>query len=193
MASGIHTEHTFESAIEESLINQGGYRKGNSTDFDVNLGLFPSYITDFLKTSQPKEWAKISAIHKNDIEKKVLDRLLKELDLRGTLDVIRNGFTDYGVKFKMGYLKPESTLNTSAAKLYDSNQLTVTRQLYYERKGNNSLDMVLSLNDCLLQPSNLKINLLVRILVTLKSNMFMIGNPTSPSFNLRNERWSISL
>lgn len=146
MASGIHTEYTFESAIEESLLGDGGYTKGYSADFDVNLGLFPTYITDFLKTSQPKEWTKISTIHKKDVEKKVLDRMLKELELRGTLDVIRNGFTDYGVKFKMGYLKPESTLNVTAAKLYERNQLTITRQLYYERKGNNSLDMVLSLN-----------------------------------------------
>lgn len=146
MAYGIHTESTFEAAIEESLTRQGGYVKGHSDDFDPDLGLFPGYITGFLKTSQPKEWAKISNIHKTDIEKKVLQRLLKELDLRGTLDVIRNGFTDYGVKFKMGYLKPESTLNASAEIQYESNQLAVTRQLFYERKGNNSLDMVLSLN-----------------------------------------------
>lgn len=146
MAKGIHTEQTFEAAIEESLVEQGGYVKGFSDDFDAELGLFPGYITDFLKVSQPKEWDKISNIHKTDIEKKVLQRLLKELDLRGTLDVIRNGFTDYGVKFKMGYLKPESTLNANAELQYQSNQLSVTRQLFYERKGNNSLDMVLSLN-----------------------------------------------
>jgi type I restriction enzyme R subunit len=146
MAKGIHTEQTFEVAIEESLFQEGGYIKGHSDDFDPNLGLFPSYITDFLKASQAKEWDKISNIHKTDIEKKVLQRLLKELDLRGTLDVIRNGFTDYGVKFKMGYLKPESSLNSSALVQYQTNQLTVTRQLFYERKGNNSLDMVLSLN-----------------------------------------------
>ncbi|MEJ6981757.1 DEAD/DEAH box helicase family protein [Pedobacter sp. P351] len=146
MAKGIHTEQTFEAAIEESLTSQGGYIKGFSDDFDAELGLFPGYITGFLKASQPKEWDKISNIHKTDIEKKVLQRLLKELDLRGTLDVIRNGFTDYGVKFKMGYLKPESTLNANAELQYQSNQLSVTRQLFYERKGSNSLDMVLSLN-----------------------------------------------
>ena len=146
MAKGIHTEQTFEAAIEELLISEGGYIKGLSDDFDADLGLFPGYITDFLKASQPKEWDKISNIHKTDIEKKVINRMLKELDLRGTLDVVRNGFTDYGVKFKMAYLKPESTLNANAELQYQSNQLSVTRQLFYERKGNNSLDMVLSLN-----------------------------------------------
>jgi type I restriction enzyme R subunit len=146
MAYGIHTETTFEAAIETSLLEDGGYVKGHSTDFDAHAGLFPQYITDFLKNSQPKEWAKITAIHNTNIEAKVVQRLIKELDLRGTLDVIRNGFTDYGVKFKMAYFRPETSLNPDSEELYKKNHLSVTRQLYYERQGKNSLDMVLSLN-----------------------------------------------
>ena len=146
MAKGIHTELTFEAAIEASLLEHGGYTKGNSIDFDRNLGLFPSYITDFIKTSQPTSWNKITNIHKDEVEKKVVQRLIKEIDLRGVLDVIRNGFTDYGVKFQMAYFKPETSLNPDAETQYLSNHLSVTRQLYYERVGKNSLDMVLSLN-----------------------------------------------
>ncbi|MGO4818221.1 type I restriction endonuclease subunit R [Flavobacterium sp. W22_SRS_FP1] len=146
MAKGIHTELTFESAIEISLLETGGYTKGFSEDFDAQLGLFPKYIIDFLKASQPKSWEKLYNIHKDEIEKKVVIRLIKEIDLRGVLDVIRNGFTDYGVKFQMAYFKPESTLNPEAEALYLTNHLSVTRQLYYERVGKNSLDMVLSLN-----------------------------------------------
>ena len=58
MAKGIHTELTFESAIEISLLESGGYTQGFSEDFDSQLGLFPSYVTHFLKTSQPKAWEK---------------------------------------------------------------------------------------------------------------------------------------
>ena len=146
MAKGIHTELTFEEAIETSLLSNGGYVKGDSKDFDAQLGLFPSYIINFLKNTQPKQWDKLSNIHKEDVETKVIQRLIRELDLRGTLDVCRNGFTDYGVKFKMGYFKPETSLNPESEALYNKNHLSVTRQLYYERQGNNSLDMVLSLN-----------------------------------------------
>jgi type I restriction enzyme R subunit len=146
MAKGIHTESTFEAAIEEVLLTDGGYVKGHSDDFNTQLGLFPKYITNFLKLSQPTEWNKISVIHKDEVEVKVVLRLVKEIDLRGVLDVIRNGFTDYGVKFRMAYFKPESALNPEAFELYKLNHLSVTRQLYYERNGNNSLDMVLSLN-----------------------------------------------
>ena len=55
----IHTELTFEENIETSLLENGGYSNGYSDDFDAELGLFPTYITDFLKSSQPKEWKKI--------------------------------------------------------------------------------------------------------------------------------------
>jgi type I restriction enzyme R subunit len=146
MAKGIHTELTFESAIEASLLEFGGYSKGLSEDFDAQLGLFPKYIIDFLKASQPITWDKLTNIHKDEVEKKVVQRLIKEIDLRGILDVMRNGFTDYGVKFQTAYFKPESTLNPDAEALYLTNHLSVTRQLYYERVGKNSIDMVLSLN-----------------------------------------------
>ena len=146
MGTGIHTEKTFESAIEESLLNKGGYIKASSDDFNPTLGLFPKHITDFIKTSQPKEWDKITNIHKAEVEAKVIQRLVRELELRGTLDVLRKGFTDYGVKFSMAYFLPESTLNPQAEANYNFNQLSVTRQLYYEREGKNSLDMVISLN-----------------------------------------------
>ena len=44
MAKGIHTELTFEENIETSLIENGDYIKGESSDFDAHIGLFPSYI-----------------------------------------------------------------------------------------------------------------------------------------------------
>ncbi len=156
MAQGIHTEQTFEEAIELALIQDGGYVKGYSYDFNPNLGLFPKYIIEFLKASQPKEWAKLTNIHKLEVETKIIQRLVIELDLRGALDVIRNGFIDYGVKFKMAYFKPESSLNPDAVRLYNSNILSVTRQLYYERKGKNSLDIVLSLNGLVISTIELK-------------------------------------
>lgn len=156
MTKGIHTEQTFEAAIELSLLEHGGYVKGLSSDFNAELGLFPSYIVEFLKHSQPVLWSKIENIHKSDVETKVLQRLMKEMDTRGSLDVLRNGFTDYGVKFKMAYFRPESSLNPESEELYQKNHLSVTRQLYYERKGSNSLDLVLALNGIPLATIELK-------------------------------------
>src|SRR5680860_1093499 len=121
--AGIHTELTFEEAIEASLVENGGYAKGASKDFDAQFGLFPSYIISFLKDTQPKQWEKLANIHKEHLEEKVVQRIVRELDLRGCLDVCRNGFTDYGVKFKMAYFKPETSLNEDDGRLYNKNDI----------------------------------------------------------------------
>ncbi|SFZ94445.1 type I restriction enzyme, R subunit [Flaviramulus basaltis] len=182
MAKGIHTEETFEEAIVASLLEDGGYVKGHSQDFDAQLGLFPSYISDFLEDSQPVAWEKLRNIHKEDVKEKVIQRLLRELDLRGTLDVVRNGFTDYGVKFKMGYFKPESSLNEDHKVLYGKNHLSVTRQLYYERNGKNSLDMVLSLNGLPIATIELKNQFSGQDVSNAKKQYAYDREPTEPIF-----------
>lgn len=185
MAKGIHTELTFESAIEISLLESGGYTKGLSEDFDAQFGLFPKYIIEFLKTSQPKSWEKLVNIHKDEAEKKVIQRLIKEIDLRGALDVIRNGFTDYGVKFQMAYFKPESTLNPEAEALYLSNHLSVTRQLYYERVGKNSIDMVLSLNGLPIATIELKNQFSGQSVDNAKKQYVYDREPSEPIFQFK--------
>ena len=141
------SENTFESSIVESLVNQGGYLLGIAKDYDVHLGLFPPDVIAFIKTTQPEKWEKIKSIHgTNNVEKKLLERLYKELDLRGSLDVLRKGFTDYGVTFDMAYFQPVSSLNETAKRLYEQNLLKVYRQVYYSSKNNNSVDLVISLN-----------------------------------------------
>ena len=185
MAKGIHTELTFESAIEISLLETGGYTKGFSEDFDAQLGLFPKYIIEFLKASQPKSWEKLINIHKDEAEKKVIQRLIKEIDLRGALDVIRNGFTDYGVKFQMAYFKPESTLNPEAEALYLSNHLSVTRQLYYERVGKNSIDMILSLNGLPIATIELKNQFSGQSVDNAKKQYVYDREPSEPIFQFK--------
>ncbi len=185
MAQGIHTEATFEAAIEKSLLENGGYINGYSDDYDAHLGLFPKYIIEFLSESQPKEWDKITNIHKADVGTKVIQRLVRELELRGTLDVIRNGFTDYGVKFKMAFFKPESSLNPDADRLYNANKLSVIRQLYYERKGENSLDMVLALNGLPIATIELKNQFTGQNVSNAKKQYVYDREPSEPIFQFK--------
>ena len=142
----ITTENTFETAIEQALVQNGGYSIGDPNTYSKELGFFKDEILAFLQRSQPKKWEKISAIHGKDTENRVLQRLYKELDLRGALDVLRKGFVDYGVRFQMAYFKPASGLNPDAVQMYNSNSLKVYRQIYYSKKNKNSVDIVLGLN-----------------------------------------------
>jgi type I restriction enzyme R subunit len=142
----ITNEKTFETGLVQTLVQHGGYTEGNAPDYSPELGLFKYEVIKFLQESQPKRWDKICSIHGEDADNRVIQRLYKELDLRGSLDVIRNGFVDYSVRFQMAFFKPASGLNPDAIDLYNKNSLKVYRQIFYSTKNQNSVDVLLSLN-----------------------------------------------
>lgn len=143
----ITSENAFETAIIETLLQTGGYTEGNANDYSPELGMFKAEVLHFLRDSQPKQWDKLATIHGDDVENRLIQRLYKEMDLRGALDVIRNGIVDYGVRFKLAFFKPESGLNPDTLALYEQNRLKVIRQVHYSKKNTNySVDLVLSLN-----------------------------------------------
>lgn len=142
----ITREKTFEDAIIASLVSEGGYSQGDAAHYDRDLALDPHTVLVFLQESQPKELEKLRAVHGADMENRLIQRLVKELELNGTLEVLRHGLSDHGVRFRMAYFKPETGLNPQTQALYDLNRLTVTRQVHYSRKNENSIDLLLSIN-----------------------------------------------
>lgn len=145
MSNGIHTESTFESAIIEHLTNNGWF-EGKADDFSSELALDKKAILSFIQTSQPKEWELLRSYYREETEAKFIQRLFKELDLRGMLDVIRHGITDSGIKFRLAYFKPDSGLNPDTLTQYSHNKHYVTRQVYFSSKNKKSIDLLLSLN-----------------------------------------------
>lgn len=78
---------------------------------------------------------------------KFLQRLTREIERRGTLDVLRRGIKDYGCYFQLGYFKPVSTLNPEHQTLYGKNILSVLRQCHYSAvETKDALDIVICLN-----------------------------------------------
>jgi len=151
----IHSEATFESNIVDHLC-KNGWHLGSAADFSKDLALDKQAILTFVQSSQPEEWEKLKQYYREDTENKFIQRLFKELDLRGTLDVVRHGITDSGCKFKLAYFKPDSNLNPDTLELYKQNRLIVTRQVYFTSKSNKSIDLVLSLNGLPLATIELK-------------------------------------
>jgi type I restriction enzyme, R subunit len=144
-ANSIHTEATFESAIVEHLRNHG-WQQGNSDDFNAATALDEKTVLQFVQQSQKKEWERLKQHYKEETENKFIQRLIKELDLRGTLEVIRHGINDSGCKFKLAYFKPDSNLNPDTIELHKQNIFTVTRQVYFSERNRKSIDLVLFLN-----------------------------------------------
>jgi type I restriction enzyme, R subunit len=128
-----HSERDFETAIEAGLIGAGGYAKRAPTAYDQALALFPEDVSGFLKDSQAAKWGQLEALLGARTQATVLDSLAKELDIKGTLHILRHGFKCYGKTFRLAYFRPNSAMNPDAAEAYSRNRLTITRQLAFPR------------------------------------------------------------
>jgi len=164
----IHTEDAFEKLIVEHLVLHGGYEpRGRTTDdpdealavhagYDVQRALIPSDVIAFVQAAQPKPWAKQLAIHGAALEGVFLDAQCKVMDQRGALQVIRHGFKLHGQTIRLAYFAPGHGLNPAVWKLYEENRVRVVRQLRYDPKNDNELDLVLFLNGLPIATAELK-------------------------------------
>lgn len=139
-------EKRFEEDIEEYLITEGGYEKGNPNTFNRELALDTNTIVVFLKRSQPKKWERYEKIYGESSEKQIISRFNREVKSVGLLKVLRKGFTDRGITFRVVFWKPNTTLNQTNVEQYESNILHCTRQLHYSVNNENSIDIVLFVN-----------------------------------------------
>ncbi len=139
-------EKRFEQDIEEYLITEGGYEKGDPRKFDRKLALDTETFLKFIKISQPKQWERYEKIYGTASEKQVVERFCREVKMVGLLQVLRQGFTDRGVKFRAVYWKPETSINTTTQEQFAANILHCTRQLHYSLSNENSIDIVLFVN-----------------------------------------------
>jgi type I restriction enzyme R subunit len=140
-----HQEAAFESIIEAHLLTDG-YTAIAPSAYDFERTIFPEIALTFIRTSQPKEWARLEALHGTNTEATVLKDLTHWLDTYGTLAVLRNGFKCYGRTLRVAFFKPAHGMNPELAAQYAANRVGVTRQLRYSLKNTNELDLVLSIN-----------------------------------------------
>ena len=139
-------EKRFEQDIEEYLCSVGGYTKGSPAAFDRTLALDKATLLSFIQSTQPKSWEKFVRIYGGDSERQLIDRFCRVVKQVGILHVLRNGFDDRGIKFRVVYWRPETTLNEASGAQYAANILHCTRQLHYSLNNENSIDIVLLLN-----------------------------------------------
>lgn len=157
-----HTEARLEDAIIDHLTSQGGYefvdyREGEAKGrYDAEKALDPKLVLDFIQQTQGKVWKSLQAIHGPETGKVVIDHLVKELNTKGMLKVLRLGFKCYGKKLRVAVFAPSNRMNPDTLALYGKNVLSVTRQLYYGTEHSKSLDIVLFLNGLPLITAELK-------------------------------------
>ena len=102
-----HIEARFEEAIESHLLSKG-WKSGTPSNYRPSLGLDTAELYTFLGATQSKEWERLVGLHGGaDVaQRKFAERLAKEIDVRGTVDVLRRGVVDLGVRIDLAYFRP---------------------------------------------------------------------------------------
>lgn len=146
MSIDVTNEKRFEVDIESSFLSPNGGYTHNSDSYDPGLGLYPETLVRFVKKTQPNEWKRFELQNSGDTTRKFCLAFNTACDMDGLISVMRYGFKHRGIKFRVCYFRPESSLNQTAAALYAKNEITVNRQWFYSTDTHKSVDMVIAVN-----------------------------------------------
>src|SRR5690606_11575853 len=127
-------------------------------DFDAVRGLDTAELFAFIGATQAKAWDQLRTLYgdPDKAQRGFVDRLVKELDVRGTVDVLRHGVVDLGVTIRLAFFRPASGLTPELVERYGKNRLTVTRQLPYEHGSTKTLDLCLFVHGIAVATAELK-------------------------------------
>lgn len=163
-------EQAFEDAIVDHLGQSGWLTDtGSSAGWDKAWALYVPDVLYWLETQYPEEYAKavpesLAGIQRDVYVSKLLDRLTEMLDKtpilnnktkkvqHGLLGTLRGGFSHSQrgqMKATFGPLVafyPENPLYTNAIEDAQKNRLRVLRQVPFDTKGTDTLDLVLTVN-----------------------------------------------
>jgi type I restriction enzyme, R subunit len=140
----LHKEINFENDIETALTSYGGYVKGKPEDYDTENALFPKDIIEFIQNTQPKLWQRVVDLNKDKADKALINSLCKEIESKGILAVLREGFKCVGKTIRVAYFAPNTALDPAAFELYAANRLSIIRQV--NTKSGAIPDIVLAIN-----------------------------------------------
>jgi type I restriction enzyme, R subunit len=160
------SEKLLEDEIIGSLVGAGGYRVcklGTDADwrqeFKANIGLDTRELFSFIEETQRPEWEQLVKAHGGDdavSRQRFLQRLVQQIDERGTVEVLRHGIRDQNIEIRLSYRKPAFGVAPELVADYDANRLTVTRQLPFDPDSNKTLDLCLFLNGIPVATAELK-------------------------------------
>ena len=143
----VHREEVLEVHLCKALVERHGYRPRRPEDYDRVTALDKTLVIEFVKATQPDEWAKLEGHYGPSAESEFFKQLEQGLKQRGTLDMLRNGLKLVpNLKFFLAAFKPASGVNPALVTLFESNILSVINQLRYSAKNENAIDVGLFVN-----------------------------------------------
>ena len=145
----LHKEINFEDEICAHLATHGWFHvAGDAALYDRPRALFPPDLIAWVHATQDTAWETLGKNHGAGAEPLLLDRVRKQLDDRGTLDVLRHGVELIGLRrpIALAQFKPAMAMNPDIVARYAANRLRIVRQVRFSSVSENCIDLVLFLN-----------------------------------------------
>src|SRR5690606_33306164 len=163
-----------------------GYASRPSAAYDKDLCLLADEVIAFVRDTQPDEYDRLKAQYGASTDRNLLARLAREIARRGTLDVLRKGIKDRGVKIRLVYFRPSSGMNPEHLALYGKNRFAVVRQLRYSKQDvHDALDMALFLNGLPVATAELKNSLTGQFVENAIKQYRKDRDPKEPLFHFK--------
>ena len=178
------SETAFETVIETHLLAHG-YVTVSPAGFDRARAIFPQMVLAFIRDTQPKEWARLEALHGDQTGEQILTDLCKWLDANGSLATLRHGFKCYGRTLRVAFFKAAHELNPELEARYAANRLGITRQLHFSPRAEKSLDVTLSLNGIPVATAELKNPLTGQTVEHARKQYQQDRDPREPIFEFK--------
>ncbi len=122
------SEKAFQNDIIAHLVSTG-YKSRGTNCFNKASCLDPELTLKFIMDTQEKTWKKFQKVYGDDAENKFFYRLINEIDKKGTINVLRNGFKDVGCQFNIFYPKPNNNKNPDLFEHFEKNIFSVIDDL----------------------------------------------------------------
>lgn len=162
MSQNLHQEHHFEAEICSHLAANGWlHAEGDAARYDRASGLFLPDLLAWIESTQPENWQRLSKTHGAALPQVLADRIRKNMNERGTLDVLRRGVEMLGLSAPLDLVqfKPALAINPAIQARYAKNRLRVVRQVCHSPNNPKAeLDLVLFLNGVAVATVELKSN-----------------------------------
>jgi len=162
MSQNLHQEHHFEAEICAHLAANGWlHEEGDAARFDRASGLFLPDLLAWIETTQSDSWQRLTKTHGAALPQVLADRIRKNMNERGTLDVLRRGVEMLGLSapLELAQFKPALAINPAIGAKYAANRLRVVRQVCHSPNNPKAeLDLVLFLNGVAVATAELKSN-----------------------------------
>jgi type I restriction enzyme R subunit len=143
------TEADFERLIVSEMTADGDWLTGDPAGYDAELGLYSADLIAFVSATQAKKWQRLVGLSGGEAQARMrlLRRVAEKLKTHGaTIEVLRKGVNENNIAFSLCQLRPAHSLDEATEIAYEANRLRVVRQVRFDPKSGDSVDLVLFVN-----------------------------------------------